>query len=522
MTIKNLPIGEVVVSALNPRRIDQDDPDEQTALEELRASIHEHGVLEPCIGRLLPDDTGRVELFVGQRRLIASRRDGREKIPVDVRDLSDAQGVKLALTEQIQRKGLKPLQEAESMQLLKTQSGLSDDEIGASIGKPPSYVRRRLALLNLAPKVARALELGTLGVEHALLLADVPSSKAQEELLERTLDVPDEVDSISPSALRNVIFRDYVLALDSAPFDTTDPALVPKAGACTTCPKNTGVQPDLLAGAPGARPLCTDRDCWGGKVNQHLVVISKRDGKRVMPASHAAGVFDQWGHVVPGKGYVDLDASCHQLSPASPAYGKPWRKALGKKALGDLTIVLAKTPTGAVRELVAEGLAKEALGKAHPTQTAAAPEKTRRNGNGASTPASSRRDDPEDVLDEQLEERLGWAVLAEIARSIVDHGEKPHPTESVRIATECAAFSIAGPLPRDLETVFGAASWEELAGATSRVDPSVCRAILICASLARYVEEDGAGGYVQKLAAAYGVKPKAVEKKLRAAIAGKG
>lgn len=510
----NAPIGEVVISPLNPRPLDVNElgPAEDAAISELAKAIDEQGILQPGVGRRV---NGHIELLVGQRRLIAARRLGLEKFPVDVRDLSDIQALTLAMSEQIQRANLPPLDEADAYRKLRAM-GLDEVEIAASVGKPPSYVKRRLLLCDLSPKARAALEEDRIGIEHALMLARIPSSKAQEELLSWTLprEGAENDEGASTRELRERIFRDHVLDLNDAPFDPSDPTLVPKAGDCNACPKNTQTQPDLFAGEVSeALALCTDRDCWGGKVNAHLVVLQKRDGRTVLSAAQAAKAFDQFGHVTSSSGYVDLDAKCHAVSPASPAYGKPWKKALGKKGVNADEVVLAKSPTGRVVELIPERTAKAALRKAHPTQAATAPEKA------AKKPAPSRS--PEVRIDEDVRESLPMAVLAEVLTTLAKSADPNAMETAIRVAAEVAASHCAVPMPEEIQTLLGP-GWDTVTERVDKQRPSVALACLLAALMVPVIEDDGIeSSRLKALCKMYKVKPKDVEKKLRAKLAGK-
>jgi len=113
------------------------------AQSELEASIREAGIHEPLIVRVL--DGGDYQLVAGGRRLAAARAVGLERVPVVVREYSDAQAEQVALVENLQRSSLRFDDEAQALLRLKRGFGLTNEAIGRSIGKSTDYVELRIA-----------------------------------------------------------------------------------------------------------------------------------------------------------------------------------------------------------------------------------------------------------------------------------------------------------------------------------------------------------------------------------------
>jgi ParB/RepB/Spo0J family partition protein len=113
------------------------------AQSELEASIREAGIHEPLIVRLLSG--GDYQLVAGGRRLAAARAVGLDRVPVVVRDYSDAQAEQVALVENLQRSSLRFDDEAHALLRLKRGFGLTNEAIGRSIGKSTDYVELRIA-----------------------------------------------------------------------------------------------------------------------------------------------------------------------------------------------------------------------------------------------------------------------------------------------------------------------------------------------------------------------------------------
>lgn len=146
-------------------------------LEELAASIREHGILQPLV--VSPESDGTYTLIAGERRLEAARLAGLRTVPVIVRQTGDRQRLELALIENIQRSDLNPLEQAEAYRQLHEEFGLSHEEIAQRVGKSRVAVTNTLRLLALAEPVKQALLEGTISEGHARALLALPSSEAQ-------------------------------------------------------------------------------------------------------------------------------------------------------------------------------------------------------------------------------------------------------------------------------------------------------------------------------------------------------
>jgi ParB family chromosome partitioning protein len=171
--------------AHNPRQPRQSFP--ETQLQELAASIREHGVIQPLI--VSPAMGGTYTLIAGERRLQAARRAGLRTVPVVVRNASDQQLLELALIENVQRADLNPIEEAEAFRHLSKEFGLSHDAIAARVAKSRVAVTNTLRLLDAAPAVKQALVDAKISEGHARALLGLTSAKAQEIALHRVINL---------------------------------------------------------------------------------------------------------------------------------------------------------------------------------------------------------------------------------------------------------------------------------------------------------------------------------------------
>lgn len=157
-------------------------------LENLAASIREHGVIQPLI--VSPGKNGIYILIAGERRLQASRKAGLRTVPVVIRHATDQQLLELALIENVQRADLNAIEEAEAYQHLEKEFKLSHDAIASRVGKNRSTITNAIRLLEASAAVKQALVNGQITGGHARAMLKL-SAKAQEELLSKiiTLDL---------------------------------------------------------------------------------------------------------------------------------------------------------------------------------------------------------------------------------------------------------------------------------------------------------------------------------------------
>lgn len=197
--VLQLPVDAIVRNPRQPR--DQFDPKD---LEELAASIREHGIIQPLI--VSPGTEGTYTLIAGERRLEAARLVGLRTVPAIPRQASDRDLLELALIENIQRAELNPLEEAEAYRQLTEDFGLSHEEVASRVGKSRPAVSNTMRLLQLSEAVKKALIEGyahedeadrdiekqgesrfRLSEGHARALLHLPNHQAQETALKTVL-----------------------------------------------------------------------------------------------------------------------------------------------------------------------------------------------------------------------------------------------------------------------------------------------------------------------------------------------
>lgn len=155
-------------------------------LENLAASIREHGVIQPLI--VSPGRNGVYTLIAGERRLQAARKAGLKTVPVVIRSATDQQLLELALIENVQRADLNPIEEAEAYQQLAKEFKLSHEKIAERVGKSRVAVTNTLRLLDASAAVKQALVDGRISEGHARAMLTL-SAKAQEALLKQVINL---------------------------------------------------------------------------------------------------------------------------------------------------------------------------------------------------------------------------------------------------------------------------------------------------------------------------------------------
>jgi len=149
---------------------------DEGSLYELAESIRSQGIMQPILVR--PVGGGRYEIIAGERRSRAAKLAGLSEVPVLVKDVPDEAAAVMALIENIQREDLNPLEEAQGLQRLTSEFGLTHEQAAQAVGRSRSAASNLLRLLNLAEPVQGMLMAGDLDMGHARALLAL--DKAQQ------------------------------------------------------------------------------------------------------------------------------------------------------------------------------------------------------------------------------------------------------------------------------------------------------------------------------------------------------
>ena len=181
--VQMVPVAQIVPNPNQPRR-----HFDETALDELAASLTQRGLIQPIVVR--PRDHGIYEIVAGERRWRAAQKARLHEVPVLVRKLDDAETIELAIIENVQRQDLNAVEEAAAYQSLMREYKHTQEAVAKLVGKSRSHVANLLRLLDLPESVRAAVADGRLSMGHAraLIGAADPAALA-EEVIRRGLSV---------------------------------------------------------------------------------------------------------------------------------------------------------------------------------------------------------------------------------------------------------------------------------------------------------------------------------------------
>ncbi|WP_263408940.1 ParB/RepB/Spo0J family partition protein [Terriglobus tenax] len=267
---REVSLSLLTESKTNPRRVFENE-----ALKELAATIRTKGVYSPLLVRPLTERG--FEIVFGARRFRAAQMAEAATVPVRIKEMTDAEVIEAQLIENLQRKDVHPMEEAQGFRALLNleEPTYTVEQIAAKMGKSPAYVTTRLKLTDLAPVVIEAFYAEEIGVGHALLLAKLQADQQEQALSACFKEVYNGERKPTRILLpvRNLQFwidTNIILALKDAPFDRRDAQLVPAAGSCVDCPKRTGHNKLLFSDIGGKLDSCTDPTCYQSKVAAHV------------------------------------------------------------------------------------------------------------------------------------------------------------------------------------------------------------------------------------------------------------
>ena len=177
--VQYIKIHDIMPNLNQPRKTFQEDK-----IEELAASIKEHGIIQPIVVRKCENG---YEIVAGERRWRAARKAELAQVPCLVRELTDEQNMLFAIIENMQREDLNPIEEAEGLQRMMQTFGMTQEQVSKSVGKSRPYIANALRLLKLPEDIVAQIAQGNLSAAHGRTLAGVEDDAVKEKLCERIL-----------------------------------------------------------------------------------------------------------------------------------------------------------------------------------------------------------------------------------------------------------------------------------------------------------------------------------------------
>lgn len=277
---KLIPLSQVLPDPAQPRK-----HWDETEMQEFTASVKQHGILQPVLLRLCETSTGApvskattkgkkntpqnplpsYMVVCGERRYRAAIAAGLSQIPAVIRTLTDVEALEIQIVENLQRKDVLPMEEAQAFKLL--HENHSFEEIAARVGKPAKYVAQRIKLTDLLPEFGDILSAGKMKLTDALVLCRLPAT-AQKEILQEC-HIPKNWQKDKSFELDRLAhyLRRQEHELDSAPFKTEDAQLYPEMGACNQCPYNSQYN-KLLFPELQKKRICHNSVCYSIKATR--------------------------------------------------------------------------------------------------------------------------------------------------------------------------------------------------------------------------------------------------------------
>ena len=178
-------IKDITRNKLQPRK-----HFDKESLDELANSIKKQGVIQPIVVR--PDKTseGKYEIIAGERRWLASQNAGLHEVPVVILNVDDVKSLEFAIVENVQRRDLNPIEEAQGYQRLVNDYNYNQEKLSQFIGKSRSYIANSLRLLSLPEDILLMVQEGDLSAGHARSLIGLSNSvEIAKKIVQKKLSV---------------------------------------------------------------------------------------------------------------------------------------------------------------------------------------------------------------------------------------------------------------------------------------------------------------------------------------------
>ncbi|MDC3025987.1 ParB/RepB/Spo0J family partition protein [Candidatus Pelagibacter sp.] len=182
--------NKISISSIIPNKYQPRKNFDKNSLEELTASIRERGIIQPIIVRASEDSNDKYELIAGERRWQAAQNAGLHEVPVVILNVDNLKSLEFAIVENVQRKDLNPIEEAEGYQRLINEFNYDQDKVAKFIGKSRAHISNCIRLLSLPTKVIEHIINDKLSPGHAKILVGLDNSELlAEKIMKKKLSV---------------------------------------------------------------------------------------------------------------------------------------------------------------------------------------------------------------------------------------------------------------------------------------------------------------------------------------------
>ena len=182
--------NKISISSIIPNKYQPRKNFDKNSLEELTASIRERGIIQPIIVRASEDSNDIYELIAGERRWQAAQNAGLHEVPAVILNVDNLKSLEFAIVENVQRKDLNPIEEAEGYQRLISEFNYDQDKVAKFIGKSRAHISNCIRLLSLPAKVIEHIINDKISPGHAKILVGLDNSELlAEKIIKKKLSV---------------------------------------------------------------------------------------------------------------------------------------------------------------------------------------------------------------------------------------------------------------------------------------------------------------------------------------------
>ena len=256
--------GEITMIALEnlqPGRFNPRKHFDENAISELSESIRRQGILQPIGVRKIDGSDNNYEIVYGERRFLASKEADLMEIPAIVLQITDDEAQEMAVTENLQRKDVTPIEEALAYRNLLDMGSYTVQSLAERFGKSENYIRTRLKFASLIPEIAALLNSDEITVSLANEICHY-SEDIQKDVYERHLKGNTGYGNwrgLKTQEIATYLQNYYTTDLEQYLFDKTQ---------CASCPENTN---NLLLFCDGSCGKCANRNCLEEKLASFIV-----------------------------------------------------------------------------------------------------------------------------------------------------------------------------------------------------------------------------------------------------------
>jgi len=182
--------NKISISSIIPNKYQPRKNFDTNSLEELAASIRERGIIQPIIVRASEDSNNKYELIAGERRWQAAQNAGLHEVPAVILNVDNLKSLEFAIVENVQRKDLNPIEEAEGYQRLINEFNYDQEKVAKFIGKSRAHISNCIRLLSLPAKVIEHIINDKISPGHAKILVGLDNSELlAEKIIKKKLSV---------------------------------------------------------------------------------------------------------------------------------------------------------------------------------------------------------------------------------------------------------------------------------------------------------------------------------------------